>query len=303
LILQTLLIAVLAGGSITLGELAFPALLAQPQPDAQSRPSFEVASVKPNKSGDNRIMLQMSPGGRWTASNVPLRQIIVIAYGIQSFQLVGGPDWVGSERFDIVAKAEGDLPPSALGGPPGPLQLMMQSLLAERFKLVVHNDTKELPIYALVMARADKRPGTQLQASQTDCAALGAGRGRGAPPAGPATLQPGERPKCGLMFGIGRIAAGGMPIRQLATTLSQRVNRVVVDRTGLEGSYDFDLTFTPDQMPQGPPPPGAPPIPPIDPNGPSIFTALTEQLGLKLESQRGPVDTLVIDRVERPTPD
>jgi uncharacterized protein (TIGR03435 family) len=85
--------------------------------------------------------------------------------------------------------------------------------------------------------------------------------------------------------------------------LSPFVQRVVLDRTGLAGNFDFDLTFTPNQMPPGPPPPGAPPLPPIDPNGPSIFTALQEQLGLKLDSQRGQVEVLVIDRVERPTPD
>jgi uncharacterized protein (TIGR03435 family) len=90
---------------------------------------------------------------------------------------------------------------------------------------------------------------------------------------------------------------------QLATNLSQRVNRVVLDRTGLTGPYEFELEFTPDQLPQGPPPPGAPPLPPTDPNGPSIFTALQEQLGLKLDAQRGPVEVVVIDGVAQPTPD
>jgi uncharacterized protein (TIGR03435 family) len=89
----------------------------------------------------------------------------------------------------------------------------------------------------------------------------------------------------------------------LAMNMSQRANRVVLDRTGLTGLYEFELEFTPDQMPQGPPLPGAPPLPPIDPNGPSIFTALQEQLGLKLDAQRGPVEVLVIDGVAQPTPD
>jgi uncharacterized protein (TIGR03435 family) len=108
------------------------------------------------------------------------------------------------------------------------------------------------------------------------------------------------------MVGPANIAAGGISMAQLATLLSGRVNRIVVDRTGIAGAFDLDLNWTPDQMPQQPigaPPPGLPPLPPIDPNGPSLFTALQEQLGLKLESTRGPVDVLVIDRVAQPTED
>ena len=109
-----------------------------------------------------------------------------------------------------------------------------------------------------------------------------------------------------MMMGPANLAVGGQGIAQLATALSNRVGRTVVDRTGLTGAFDIDLTWTPDQMPQappGPPPPGAPPLPSIDPNGPSIFTAVQEQLGLKLESTKGPVDVVVIDRVEQPTED
>ena len=101
----------------------------------------------------------------------------------------------------------------------------------------------------------------------------------------------------------GQMSGGGNPLSQLATTLSQWVQRVVVDRTGLAGDFDFDLTWTPDQIPQGPPPPGAPALPAIDPNGPSIYAAVQEQLGLKLDSQKGPVDVLVVDSVEHPTED
>jgi uncharacterized protein (TIGR03435 family) len=106
-----------------------------------------------------------------------------------------------------------------------------------------------------------------------------------------------------MFGGLGQYRAGGMALSELARSLSAQVQRVIVDRTGLTGTFDFDLTYTPEQIPQGPPPPGAPPQPPIDPNGPSIFTALEEQLGLKLEAQRGPVPVLVIDRLEQPTPD
>jgi uncharacterized protein (TIGR03435 family) len=289
------------------GALTAPRLQAQSQAADTGSPAFEVASVKPNKAGDGRILFRMQPGGRFTATNVPLRELIRVAYGIQNTQLVGGPDWIGSERFDIVAKAEGDIPPSGPGGPPGPMQMMIRALLADRFKLTVHNETRELPIYSLVVARADGRLGPQLRASQVDCAAvIAAARARGGPP--PAPPQPGERPTCGIFGGLGRVAAGSVPTAQLAMMLSQQAGRIVVDRTGLTGMFDFDLQWTPEQLPQRAP--GTPADQPlringadIDPNGPSIFTAVQEQLGLKLEAQRGPVEVLVIDSVEPPTPD
>lgn len=276
---------------------------------AQSPPRFEVASVKPNTSGTGLINIGMQPGGRYAAVNVPLRLLILNAYRVQEYQLVGLPDWANTERFDITAKAEGDIRPQPPGGPPGPLQLMLQALLEDRFKLTVHRETREMPIYALTIARADGKLGEQLKPSATDCAAMAAARGgRGGPPGAPpgpppGPPAPGQRPLCGMQIMPGSIAAGGMTMQQLTTNLSMLTRRVVVDRTGLTGAFDFDLTFTPDQLPQGPPPPGAPPLPPIDPNGPSIFTAVQEQLGLKLDATRGPVEVTVVDRVERPTPD
>jgi uncharacterized protein (TIGR03435 family) len=267
-------------------------------------PAFEVASVKPNKSGDMRVMLGMQPGGRFTATNAPLIALIRQAYQLQNFQLVGAPDWINTERFDIVAKAEGDVPPAPIGTL-GPMQLMLRNLLADRFKLVLHPETREMPIYALVLARSDGKLGPQLKPAAVDCAALMKERGRGGPP--PNFPPPGERMQCGMRIGPGVMNGGGFPMSQLAQTLSNFVQRVVVDKTGLTGNYDLEMTWTPDQMPgggpAGQPPPGAPAFPPFDPNGPSIFTALQEQLGLKLDSQRGPVDVMVIDSVDRPTPD
>lgn len=259
--------------------------------------AFEVASVKPNTSGDGRGMLGMQPGGRFTATNVALRMLIREAYQLQDFQLIGGPAWIASDRFDVVAKAKGDLPPTPMGTV-GPGQLMIRTLLAERFKLKVRNETRELPIYELVLARSDGKLGPQLRSSAADCAA--AGRSGGAPPA---PLQPGERPKCGMRIGLGQMRGGGLPLSQLATILSQSLGRVVVDRTRLTGTFDLDLTWTPDQLPPGSSPPGAPLPPSVASNGPSIFTALLEQLGLKLASTKGPVDVVVIDSVERPAPD
>ena len=301
-----------AFGTFTLGcgLLATAARLdaQNPPPAPTPSPVFEVASVKPNKSGEGFIRFGLQPGGRFTAQNVPARELIRFAYNVQPFQIEGGPNWLNSDRFDVTAKAEGEL--QQVGpGQSGPVQAMMQNLLADRFKLKVHRENKEMPIYALVLARSDGRLGKQIEPSTVDCTAQrgrgagpGAGRGGpGGPP--PAPPQPGERPQCGMFMGIGSVGAGDVPIQQLAQLLSGRVQRIVVDKTGLTGRYSFNMEFTPDQMP----PPGATPpgvqLPAINPDGPSIFTALQEQLGLKLESTRGPVETLVIDSIEQPTPD
>jgi bla regulator protein blaR1 len=273
-------------------------------PDANA--TFEVASVKANKSGDNRIGIGFQPGGGFRATNVPLRELISAAYGtpqpLPAFQITGGPKWIESDRFDIVAKASGDPQPGP-NGPPTVMFAMLRTLLADRFQLILHRETKEMAIYALVLARADGKLGPQLRPAATDCAALMASaRGRGAPPPPPA---PGERMPCGMRMFPGNLSGGSSSMVQLTNVLARFVNRTVVDRTGLTGNYDLDLQWTPDQMPQGrgDPPPGAPALPAIDPNGPSIFTAVQEQLGLKLESTKGPVSVVVIDRVEHPTED
>jgi uncharacterized protein (TIGR03435 family) len=280
-------------------------LHAQDPAPAGASPVFEVASVKPNKSGEGFIRFGLQPGGRFTAQNVPARELIRFAYNVQPFQIEGGPGWLNSDRFDVTAKAEGDFPPVG-PGQSGPVQVMMQNLLTDRFKLKVHRASKEMPIYELRLARSDGRLGKQIEPSTIDCAAQrgrGAGPGGGGPGGPPAPPQPGERPQCGMFMGFANVGAGDVPMQQLAQLLSQRVQRIVVDKTGLTGRYSFNLEFTPDQMP----PPGALPpgvqAPPINPDGPSIFTALQEQLGLKLESARAPVETLVIDSIEQPTPD
>ena len=317
---------VVLSGVLALVSVGEPTGAQQPTPPTSGPLSFEVASVKPNTSGDRAIRLSMQPGGRVVASNVPLRELVRMAYGLQDFQIVGTPDWAESERFDINAKAEAGAPAFGAmvpGGPPSSMQLMMQSLLADRFTLRTHSETREQPVYHLVVARSDGRLGPKLRPSSVDCSARG-GRGTagpapgaapGAPPGAspgqpqgaPSTApRPGERTPCSFMIGPGRIEAGGMPLSQLATVASQRVRRVVIDRTGLTGPYEFTLEFAPDQ-----PALGGGPGPAVDPGGappapsdaPSFVSALQEQLGLKLESSRGPVDVLVVDRVDRPTPD
>jgi uncharacterized protein (TIGR03435 family) len=253
-------------------------------------PAFEVASVKPHKADDQRVMMVAQPGGRLTASTA-LRLLIRTAYRLQDDQIYGGPSWLTSDLFDIVAKAEDD------SASPSQIASMIQALLADRFKLVVHHETKELPIYALVLARRDGTLGSQLR--RNDCV-----RADTDPPPDP--TQP---PPCGsIRTGFVRLNIRATNMGQILQFLSPSVDRVVVDRTGLAGNFDLDLQWTPN-LPQGPSggrPPGEPPLlngQAVDSNPPSIFTAVQEQLGLKFESTKGPVDVLVIDHVERPTPD
>jgi uncharacterized protein (TIGR03435 family) len=303
--MKNLLVLVAASTVLVPGLLAERPVHAQatftPLPQGSATPpasdlAFEVASVKPNRADDGRVMLSMQPGGRFTATNVALRMLIRQAYEMQDFQIVNGPGWIGTDRFDVVAKApEGEVTADRL-------RPMLRALLAERFHLAAHTETREMSIYALVKARSDGKLGPKLTASTTDCTAARGRRG-GPPPAPP---QPGQRIDCGLMMGLGRMNAGGMPLTELARTLSQQVGRVVVDKTGLAGTYDFELTYTPENLGLGggaPPQLNGGPAPAIDPNAPTLFTALQEQLGLKLDSDRGPVTVLVIDRVEQPTAD
>jgi bla regulator protein BlaR1 len=269
---------------------------------------FEVASIKPNDGKDvRRVAMMMQPGGRLQATNVPLSMLVRFAYAIQEFQIIGLPEWKDSERFDINAKAEREVPPGQLGAV-GPYQKMLQALLADRFKLTAHLEKREMPIYALAAARADGKLGPGLRPSAVDCAALMAERARrGVPPPPPGGLM-----QCGFRVGPGQMTGGSMPLSQLATSLSNFVQRVVVDRTGIEGNFDLDLKYTLDQSTManavGPAKAGAiAGAPPTDAaaasDAPGLFTALQEQLGLKLESAHGAVDVLVIEHVDQPTPD
>lgn len=254
-------------------------------PAPPPKPSFEVASVKPSNSDRRGMSWSAQPGGRFAATNISLAMIIRNAFGLQESQLAGVPDWGMSEGFDIVAKAEQDFPASDVK--PSAVQLMVQSLLEERFRLVSHMETRELSAYALVIAHADGRLGPGLKQSDVDCAALAAARRAGAP--APRRPDPGERRPCTMMMAGGTLRAGSIPMSSLAASLSSPTQRMVVDRTGLTGNFDFDLSYATEQS--------------ADTSSPSLFTALQEQLGLKLESVRMPTDVLVIDSVQRPTPD
>lgn len=275
------------------------ALHAGQDPRPPQPTTFEAASIKPNTSGDPGISVRRQPGGRFNAINAPLRSLILLAHQLQGFQLVDAPDWVATDRFDIVAKIEGDPPPTPPGSPNDPMVLAVRALLAERFKLAVHRETRQMDIYALVMARPDGKPGRALRPTTQDCPVLMAAAARGgAPPAPPAG---GPAVVCGIRTTpSGQVFGGGAEMSFLANGLAGQVGRIVVDRTGLTGGWDFEFQFAPEQ--RGPLPAGAD-TPPANPDAPSLFTALQEQLGLKLEATKGPVEVLVIDSVDRPTPD
>jgi len=265
-------------------------VLALQQPGA-TRPSFEVATVKPSASTDNRIAILGQPGGRFVATNATLKMLIGTAWRVRDFQISGGPGWAGTDRWNIEAKAEeGAIPPAA--GPPDPtvvppLMLMLQSLIEDRFQLKIHRETKELPVYELVVARS----GPKIKASEDQSPLSGAPPQRGGP-----------IPRGSMRMGRGDLEATGVPVSNFILGLSQQLGRPVIDKTGLKGLYDIKLQWTP-EFGQGPVVPGGPepPRPPADAPGPSIFTAVQEQLGLRLESTKGPVDVLVIDSVQKPS--
>lgn len=252
--------------------------------------TFEVASIKPDKSGSGNSQWGTERGGRFSATNVTTEQLVLDAYQLQSYQLLNAPRWFTVDRFDIVAKANGEIPDAfdderRVG--PTPIQLILRSFLAERFNLATHNEKRELPAYSLIIARSDGQLGPGLVKSAQDCAS--------ADRPGPARTG---APPCSMRWGAGRLSANTMLLSTLAGALAQLMDRPVFDRTGVKDAFDITLAWSPDQVPRQLAPDSAPLG-----DGPSIFTAIQEQLGLKLESTRGPVDVLVIDRVERPSED
>lgn len=265
-------------------------------PVAGNGPVFEIASIKSNPTGfGGPTTTRIQPGGRFVATNIPVLLLIGQAYQVQGYRLLGGPRWITTDRFDINAKAEVELFPRA---GVRPLEGALRGLLADRFKLVVHFETRQLPIYELVLARSDGRLGPNLtRSSTTDCEAVLAavqGRGGGPPPPPGGPVLP-----CTVRTGNGTFSANGRSPAQLAGILSAYVERRVVDQTGLTGLFDAELTWTPDQIQRLP---GTDDPAAIDPDAPSILTAVQEQLGLRLRPAKGPVEVLVIDSVQRPTP-
>jgi uncharacterized protein (TIGR03435 family) len=248
--------------------LVMSVALAHAQTDGQ-QPRFQVASVKANPSQEAAMRLDIQPGGRFVTVNIPLPQLIRFAYSLQLYQIAGAPSWVGGARFDITAVADRDIVPTAAWSPGrfATVQLMTQSLLADRFRLVAHHETRPSQAYSLVIDKSARGAGDKLTPAKAECGTA-----------------------CGMHLGPGTLAARKVPLPQLAELLSQVTGRLVTDDTGLSGAFDFDLRWSHDLQQ------------PAD-DAPSIFTAVQEQLGLKLATVTGPVDYLVIDRIERPDPD
>ena len=239
-----------------------------------ARPQFEVVSIKQREAGATGSSCCVAPGGRLNVKNNRISNLIGFAWSIKYFQLVGAPDWLESDRFDIEAKAQGN--PSA-----DEMKQMLQSLLEDRFRLKVHREMRPMPVFALVPAKG----GPKLQRFQEgDCARFD--------PANPSAPQPqGDKPRdyCGFNILVrGKWNASGITIQQVASALSDITSRPVIDKTGLTGLFNIHMDYIEDAL--------SPETP-----GPSIFTAVQQELGLKLESTREPAEVLVIDHIEKPS--
>jgi uncharacterized protein (TIGR03435 family) len=253
-------------------------------------PSFEVASIKENKTDTNRVSMNVLPGGRWVATNVTLEVLVAAAYGgdipLPPNRVVLPAAWTGrgpyatAPRFDIEAK-----PGRAFG--PGEFLPAVRRLLEDRFKLVIHHEMREQPSYVLVMDRTDRRLGPRLKRSDVDCTN----------PREIAEKNSDGTSKCGIRGRAGR-ATGRHTMAVLARFFTNIVpdHRTVEDKTDLAGTYEFEI----DWAPEVPAPADGAPAPPPDANAASIFTAAREQLGLRLEPARQQVDILVVDHAERP---
>jgi uncharacterized protein (TIGR03435 family) len=271
--------------------LAITAFAVFGQPAA--RPKFEAASIKASATTNFRMVRPLP--GRLEA-DAPVRLLMQNAYTVQPFQIVGGPDWIDSTRYQVEAKADGNANRAQLF-------LMLQSLLEDRFQLKIHRETRDLPVYTLVAARSGlKLPSPKEGACDTvgpDAPPDWAG-GQMRPP------QQGQPPlaHCGnvtvaLASSGARMQGGNIPMQEFVRMLSMVLDRSVIDKSGFTGLFDLRLDFLPDETtPALPaPPPGAP----LDSSSPSILTAIQEQLGLRLESSKGPVEVIVVDHVERPS--
>jgi uncharacterized protein (TIGR03435 family) len=258
--------------------------------------AFEVTSVKANKSETDPGGTTDTIPGRFTVSNTPLLFIINYAYNLPGYRLVGAPDWTWNDRFNIAATYT----PATAPADQENVRAMVQRLLADRFAFTAHHEQRDLPVYALVLARSDGRLGPQLHRSDVDCDQWLAEKRPQRDAGGPSAISPsGKRPACMMdVFRRGPIVGGTRTMEQLAMALGTVTGRPVVDRTGVTGAFDIDLRWTSTDVPASP----AGSAPASD-DGASIFTAVQEQLGLKLEATKSPFDVLVVDHVEQPTPD
>jgi uncharacterized protein (TIGR03435 family) len=262
------LITRLLPGKHTLIMIAFSAM--QPLIAQQTTVRFEVASIHLNKSGERRYGVTPK-GSRFTATNMTLFALVQWAYEMEEFRISGGPSWLKSDRFDIAADAAGTQSIAQF-------RLLLQQLLRDRFRLEVHRQSKDLAIYELTVAKG----GAKLK--EAKCVGV-----------------PGPANPCGGTSGSsrGNLIGRAVPMATLAKDLSGMLGRPVLDKTMLKGEYDFELTWTPDETSRRGP--GDPDAPPASADGPSLFTAIQEQLGLALKSGKGVIDVLIVDQAELPT--
>jgi uncharacterized protein (TIGR03435 family) len=281
----------LVANALLLAVTAF-VVFGQPAP----RPKFEVASVKPSQ--EQRFQRVLPVPGRLTA-DASVRLLMQNAYTVQPFQIIGLPEWANSAHYEIEAKAAGNASRAQIF-------LMLQSLLEDRFSLKTHRETKDLPVYALVAAKgglklAPPKEGACVDPTPNADPEWAGGRmrppGEGQPPA----------PRCGSVAVMlepagARMQGGKIAMAELVRVLSMVLDRAVVDKTGFTRLFDVQLHFQPDETTAAlPPPPPDDTGAPLDARSPSIVTALPEQLGLRLESAKGPVEVIVVDRIERPS--
>jgi uncharacterized protein (TIGR03435 family) len=245
------------------------AVSAQSQIVSPSKDSFEVAAIKPGDPNNRQSGVHWQAGGRVANTNASVKSLIAFAYGLPEEQVLGGDKWLDSEEYSIAAKPDSPIQ----SGEAGYLQMraLFQALLADRFKVKIHNETREGAVYNLVIAKSGK-----LKEADTNT--------------GPA-----------LRTRTGHFIGTSVPIFALTQILSQQLARPVIDKTGLTGKYNFDLIYALDPLGDNPfgPVTHDSPSPPDD-NSPSIFTAIEEQLGLRLQSTKGPLEVVVIDHAERP---
>jgi uncharacterized protein (TIGR03435 family) len=261
--------------------ISFFALLIAPIP-AQTPPEFEVASLKPNTSGFPGFSIVPLPGGKLNANNISLKRLIAVAYSVTDFQIFGNVPWLESDRYDMEARAPG---PASLPQ----LRLMLRPLLAERFKLKFHRETREMRIYTLTQAKPGSPGPGLVEIPNGECSAE-------------TTQQPALKngTPCGVVnMGPGRINGQRGRVSQLCDRLSTLLSVTVVDKTGLKGNYNIAMNWTPDPETERTLTGDRPP--PSDAPGPSVFTAIQEQLGLKLSAGKGPVEVIVIDSAEKAT--
>jgi len=278
--------------------------------DTARGPAFEVASVRPSPANPGTPPAMFSrvnwPPGRFTANRTTVRSLVRFAYEVPDYLIEGGPTWAASEPFDITATVPEDATVDDR-------QVMLRTLLAERFRLVVREEAREAPVYELVMSREEGRfgPGLTRPDEDVDCEPVEAARNADVTERfrrlreSPSLLL--EGPMCGNLSSSRPTPDGGTQaawsagreaVAALTAYLAPQVRRPVIDRTGLTGEFDFRLEYVEPGL-GGQPEAGAV-VPPAD--LPTLFAALEEQLGVKLESARGPVTVLVIDDVHRPDP-